>query len=117
VRWLPAVGQGVIALCARENDAATRALLMQLDHQTSTQALASERAFLTILDGSCRTPIGGHARIEADRLVFRGIIVRPDGRDAHEVTRRGAPADAARLGRDAGEELAARGGADFFAVA
>jgi hydroxymethylbilane synthase len=115
--WLPAVGQGVIALVARTDDHATRDTLAQLDHRPSSTALTAERAFLAVLDGSCRTPIGGYARIDGGRLVFRGTIIKPDGSVAHDVTRTGAPADAARIGADAGEELAARGGADFFAIA
>ncbi len=115
-RWLPAAGQGVIAICARGDDTRAGQLLKQIDHPPSLTALAAERAFLAVLDGSCRTPIGGHARMEGDELVLRGLIVRPDGSEAHEVMRRGAPADARRIGREAGEELAARGGADFFAT-
>jgi hydroxymethylbilane synthase len=112
--WLPAIGQGAIAIVARENDADTRALLARLDHAETSVALAVERAFLTVLDGSCRTPIGGLARIEEDQVHFRGIIVKPDGSEAHTVERRGAISDAEVLGADAGAELAARGGRAFF---
>ena len=68
-----------------------------------------------MLDGSCRTPIGGLAEIDGAALSFRGIIVKPDGSVAHEVARQGAAAEADALGADAGHELARRGGADFFA--
>jgi hydroxymethylbilane synthase len=112
--WLPAIGQGAIAIVARENDADTRALLARLDHAETSVALAVERAFLTVLDGSCRTPIGGLARIEEDQVHFRGIIVKPDGSEAHTVERRGAISDAEVIGADAGAELAARGGRAFF---
>ena len=112
--WLPAIGQGAIAIVAREDDADTRALLALLDHAETSVALAVERAFLTVLDGSCRTPIGGLARIEEDQVHFRGIIVKPDGSEAHTVERRGAASDAEALGADAGAELAARGGRAFF---
>ena len=67
-----------------------------------------------MLDGSCRTPIGGHARINNDVVHFHGIIVKPDGSAAFEVLREGRRAQAAELGADAGRELKARGGADFF---
>lgn len=113
--WLPAVGQGAIAITARRDDTAILSVLAGLDHHDTSVALAAERAFLAVLDGSCRTPIGGLARLEADRLVFRGIIVKPDGSEAHAVERRGPVADAEILGADAGAELARRGGAGFFA--
>jgi hydroxymethylbilane synthase len=76
--------------------------------------VTAERAFLAVLDGSCRTPIGGHARIDNDGIRFHGIIVKPDGSAAFEVLRQGRRAHAAELGADAGRELKARGGTGFF---
>jgi len=113
--WLPAPGQGTIAVTARAGDMAVLDALKQIDDRATSLALASERAFLAVLDGSCRTPIGGLAEIDGDRLRFRGIIVRPDGSEAHEVERRGRTRDAEALGADAGQELARLGGPDFFA--
>ncbi len=112
--FLPAVGQGAIALQARESDDATREKLAAISHPATLTALACERAFLEILDGSCRTPIGGHAVVANDRVQFRGMIIRPDGGEAHETSREGHVRDAAALGADAGRELKARGGAHFF---
>ena len=51
------------------------------------------------------------------RVAFRGLIAKPDGSAAFETAREGAAADAAALGADAGRELKARAGADFFAPA
>jgi hydroxymethylbilane synthase len=112
---LPAVGQGIIAIEARAGDARTLALLAAVNHADSATALACERAFLAVLDGSCRTPIAGHATVAAGRLRFRGLIAKPDGSEAVETEREGAAADAVALGTDAGRELKARAGADFFA--
>jgi hydroxymethylbilane synthase len=113
--FIPAVGQGIIALEARSNDAAMRELLTAIAHAETETALAAERAFLAVLDGSCRTPIAGHATVRDGRLFFSGLIARPDGGAAFDTTRSGAPADAAALGADAGRELRQRAGADFFA--
>jgi hydroxymethylbilane synthase len=115
--FLPAVGQGIIALEARADDARTRALLDRINAFDDAIALAAERAFLLVLDGSCRTPIAGHATVQAGRLAFRGLIAKPDGSAAFECTRVGAVADAVELGADAGRELKRRAGADFFAPA
>jgi len=79
-------------------------------------ALAAERGFLAMLEGSCRTPIAGHAQIANGALAFRGLIVRPDGSEAFETSRSGTIQDADALGRDAGRELKARAGPDFFAA-
>jgi hydroxymethylbilane synthase len=112
--FLPAVGQGIVAIETRADDAATRARLKAIDHAETATALAAERAFLEVLDGSCRTPIAGHATIAAGRLRLRGLIAKPDGSAAFECTREGAPGDAVALGHDAGRELKGRAGADFL---
>jgi hydroxymethylbilane synthase len=112
--FLPAVGQGVIAIQAREDDDVTREMLAAINHPATSTALLAERAFLEVLDGSCRTPIAGHAMISNDRVQFRGMIIRPDGSDAHETNRSGHVRDAAALGADAGRELKGKGGPDFF---
>ncbi len=113
--FLPAVGQGAICIEARADDARTRALLDAIHHAETETCLLAERAFLRVLDGSCRTPIGGLARLVDGRLDFSGLILTPDGRTWHETTRSGAPGDAEEMGRDAGAELKRRGGPDFFA--
>jgi hydroxymethylbilane synthase len=115
--FLPAVGQGIVAIETRADDETTRAILAAIDHAETVIALAAERAFLTVLDGSCQTPIAGHATIATGRVNFRGLIVKPDGSQSFETTREGVAADAAVLGADAGRELKARAGADFFAPA
>jgi hydroxymethylbilane synthase len=123
--WLPAVGQGIIVITTRSGDSATASRLAVIDDRDSSVALATERAFLDVLDGSCRTPIGGLARLvdgqaarseaATKQIWFRGIIVAPDGTRAHATERRGPLADLAALGADAGAELRRRGGPDFFA--
>jgi hydroxymethylbilane synthase len=112
--FLPAVGQGAIGIETRADDEATRALIAKINDPDTATALAVERAFLAELDGSCRTPIGGHARVANGVVRFRGIIVRPDGSEAFEVLREGPVEGAAPLGADAGRELKNRAGADFF---
>jgi hydroxymethylbilane synthase len=112
--FLPAVGQGAIGIETRADDTATRALVAKIDDADTATAVTAERAFLAVLDGSCRTPIGGHARINNGTIRFRGIIVKPDGSAALEVFREGRRDQAAELGADAGRELKTRGGADFF---
>ena len=112
--FLPAVGQGAIAIETRTNDGKIRTLVAMVDDIDTATALAAERAFLAILDGSCRTPIGGHAQVFGDSIRFRGMILKPDGSDALEVTREGPRVSAAELGAAAGRELRNRGGADFF---
>ena len=114
--FLPAVGQGAIGIETRADDSPTREMLGAINHADTFSALAAERAFLAVLDGSCRTPIGGHATVSGGRLRFRGMIVKPDGSEAFEATRQGDVREAERLGADAGGELKGRANPDFFSV-
>jgi hydroxymethylbilane synthase len=112
--FLPAAGQGAIGIEIRADDARTRALVAAINHADTERALVTERSFLDVLDGTCRTPIAGHARIDADTIHFRGMIARTDGSEVIETTRQGRRADAAALGKDAGRELKSRAGPGFF---
>ena len=106
--FLPAVGQGAIGLTARADDVAARDALSAILDGATGHALACERAFLAVLDGSCRTPIAGHALLAGGALKFRGAVFRLDGSEVFEVEMEGAADDAERIGAGAGRELLAR---------
>jgi hydroxymethylbilane synthase len=113
--FLPAVGQGAIGIEVRKDDTRVRDILARIDHTETSIAVACERAFLAALDGSCKTPIAGHATISGDAIQFRGLIARPDGSAAHDIAGTGSRKDAASIGTDAGRELKHRAGSGFFA--
>jgi len=114
-RMLPAVAQGAIGIECRRDDAAAAARLAPLNDGVTTTCVTAERAFLAELDGSCRTPIAGLAALDdAGALVFKGEVLSPDGRQCFQATRQGTPADAGRLGADAGAEIKAGLPPDFF---
>ena len=106
--FLPAVGQGAVALTARSADARSLAALAAIGHADTFVALSAERAFLAELEGSCRTPIAGYARLAGAALVLTGQALREDGSEGFDVRVSGAPADAARLGAEAGRDLRRR---------
>lgn len=111
---LPAVAQGAIGITCRSDDAESHRWLAPLDCPVSHIRVIAERAFLAVLDGSCRTPIAALAEVDGERLSFRGLIIRPDGSEAHQTARAGTAAEAAALGRNAGEELLGKAGPGFF---
>jgi hydroxymethylbilane synthase len=114
---LPAVGQGAVCIECRLDDARTRGWLAGIDHAPTATCVAAEHAMLAVLDGSCRTPIAGHATLGADgSLHLRGLILKPDGSQAIATERKGAAKDAAALGKDAGLELKQRGGPGFLST-
>jgi hydroxymethylbilane synthase len=112
--FLPAVGQGAIGIEARADDARVRDMLARIDHADTSTAIACERAFLAALDGSCKTPIAGHATVSGDAVAFRGLIARPDGGAAHDIAGHGYAKDAVTIGTEAGRELKHRAGPGFF---
>jgi hydroxymethylbilane synthase len=112
--FLPAVGQGAIGIEAREKDTRMREVLARINHADTSAAIDCERAFLAALDGSCKTPIAGHATIVGNAVQFRGLIARPDGSAALDIAGTGNRKDAATIGAEAGRELKHRAGPGFF---
>jgi hydroxymethylbilane synthase len=102
---LPAVAQGAIGLQVRQGDKGMHDMVAPLNDPATAWQIAAERAFLIVLEGSCRTPLAGHAVLNGDRIAFRGMTLLPDGSQVFEASREGPVGDAEALGRDAGEEV------------
>jgi hydroxymethylbilane synthase len=112
---VPAAGQGIVGVTVRAADTELHDLLSGIEDPVAAAVSRAERAMLAALDGSCRTPIGGHAEIVADgslRLV--GLAARADGTFMLRREIAGAPGDAERLGRTLGESLRRDSPADIF---
>jgi len=110
----PAPGQGAICIESRIGDRDVEKMLVAIHDAPTGQALACERAFLAALDGSCRTPIAGHATISGETIFFAGLIISPDGTVSHEVEAKGPSLEAARIGEDAARTIRAKAGETFF---
>lgn len=103
--FLPAVAQGAIGIECRASDRKICELLAPLAHGNTQIAVTCERAFLRILDGSCRTPISGYALIENNSIFMRGLIAQPDGSSFRIAELRGNVKDAEAIGVEAGNQL------------
>ncbi|ADM08679.1 porphobilinogen deaminase [Parvularcula bermudensis HTCC2503] len=79
-RMLPALGQGALCVQARSGDHETLSACAHINNRPTALAAAAERALISGLDGSCKTPIGGLARQTGDSLILEGQILTPDGR-------------------------------------
>ena len=113
---VPAAGQGIVAVTARAEDAELRALLAAIEDPEALAVATAERALLAALDGSCRTPVGGHARLlPGGRLRLAGLVARPDGSFLQRRMAEGPAADAAAIGRALGEALRRDSPADILA--
>ena len=112
---VPAAGQGIVGITTRADDVELRELLSGIEDREAAAVSKAERALLAALDGSCRTPIGGHARLLPDgTLRLTGLVAREDGSFLLKREIEGAAEDAARLGTTLGEELRADSPADIF---
>src|ERR1019366_2240971 len=112
---VPAAGQGIVGITVRANDTELRELLVGIEDPDAKAVATAERAMLAELDGSCRTPIGGHARLLPNgELHLTGLVARTDGSFLLKRAARGAAADAARIGPDLGASLRADCSRDIF---
>ncbi|MFI5374537.1 MAG: hydroxymethylbilane synthase [Candidatus Rokuibacteriota bacterium] len=107
--FVPAVGQGILAIEAREADREVLELLGRLDDTRSRSEALAERAFLERLGADCHTPVAGHARHEGTALVLTGVVASLDGLTVLRSRAIGGPLEAARLGTTVAEELLAKG--------
>jgi len=113
---LPATAQGAIGIQCREDDEKTLKYLAALNDPPTKVCVDCERAFLAALDGNCRTPIAGQAKLLDDgSLFFSGLIAKPDGSTIFRTTKTGAAEDAVKMGTEAGEELKKECGDDALA--
>ncbi|MBP1887738.1 hydroxymethylbilane synthase [Sinorhizobium mexicanum] len=110
----PAPAQGAICIESRIGDTRVNTLLAAIDDPRTHEAVACERGFLATLDGSCRTPIAGHAQSDGTHIRFAGMILTPDGATCHRIAIEGKAAEATELGRKAGEDIRAKAGPGFF---
>ena len=91
--WLPAPGQGAIAIECRADDSATRGLLAAIDHAPSRHAVLAERALLAALGGNCHSPIAVLTTDQGGELAMIAALFSPDGTERIEGALRFAPGD------------------------
>jgi len=114
--WLPAVGQGALAIVARGDRTDVVERLRLLHDPRAAACTRAERALLRALEGGCQVPIGALGRVvEGDRLVLQGLVAELDGGRILRVEESGPVAEADAIGRRAADALLARGAAGILA--
>jgi hydroxymethylbilane synthase len=115
---LPAVGQGALALQCRIDDPSMRARLARLSHEETWIAVSAERAFLSRLGGSCKTPLAAHATIgvsgAGDTLSLVGLVAHPAGSPFLRAALSGPATEAEALGRALAEQLLEQGAQELL---
>lgn len=109
--FLPAVGQGALAVEVRENEEQVAALVEPLNDPLTERAVSAERAFLCALGGGCAVPIAAHAAVADDRLSLQGMVTDLEGRKVIRDSLSGSPAQAEDIGRRLAKRML-RGGAE-----
>jgi hydroxymethylbilane synthase len=110
--FLPAPGQGAIAVECREDDGRVASVVASLDHPLTARAVAAERALLAALQGGCNVPLGAYAVDENGALRLTAFVARPDGSGLLRGQARDA--DPLRAGAALAEQLLARGAGELI---
>jgi hydroxymethylbilane synthase len=113
--FVPAPGQGVIAVQARSGSSAASAAAA-VSHGATMACLRAERAAVRELDASCHTPVGIHADLVADGVRIRGFAGMPDGSAwvADELLAADGAADPEAAGAEIARRMLAAGAAEIL---
>jgi hydroxymethylbilane synthase len=112
--FLPAPGQGIVAVQLREGDERTRRHVEALDHPETRAAALAERTFLARLGGGCLLPVGAYATLDEGVLTLRGAVASVEGDEWVGSRVRGGGLQAESLGRTLADELLGDGAREIL---
>lgn len=102
--FVPAVGQGALAIETREDGGAGHVAVCAMDDGETRARLTAERAALRALGGGCQVPMGAHAVLDGETLRIHGIVVTADGTSIR-ASFEGAVGEAEAIGAELGRRL------------
>ena len=108
--WLPAAGQGAIAIQIRSDDDRMRGIVAKLDHAPTSVATRAERSFLAALEGGCQVPIGALVTESSDGPTLYGMLSDLTGKHIVRGSRALDAANPERTGEALAAEIRSRGG-------
>ncbi len=108
---LPAVGQGAIGIEALTGGEQVAKLLAPLNDNFSSRAVLAERAFSSVLSGSCQAAIGALAEVNGKNLALKGVVAAPDGSEVIRLDANGLAESPESVGKDLGSKML-KAGAD-----
>ena len=111
--FVPAPGQGALAIQSRADDLDTRAIVMGLEDPATRAAVEAERAIVHELNAGCSTPLGALARATGEAISINAVVLSLDGarRIAVNVQGSGAPE---LIGRRAAQSLLDKGALELL---
>jgi hydroxymethylbilane synthase len=111
---LPAVGQGIVVVQARSQDAQTQQLLKPLHHPDSYAQAVAERSMNALLGGSCQVPIAGYATVEGEQLHLQGLVGSNDGKILIKAEFAGNISEAQQIGETVAKALIEQGAIEII---
>lgn len=114
-QFLPAIGQGVLALECREGDAEMKAVLQHVHHEATWQCVTAERTVSEVLKASCHLPIAAYAFHSEEGLSLQAMVGMPDASQVVTASAKGASQDAVAIGQQVADQLLTKGADDILA--
>jgi hydroxymethylbilane synthase len=111
--FVPAPGQGAIAIVCRSDDAALADMLQQIEDRHSRIAVLAERALIRKVEGGCRFPIGAVAIINEDKITLYASVFSADGKQSIHIKKSGTATKPEQLGSSVANMLVKQGAMDL----
>ncbi len=112
--FIPAVGQGAIAIETIDGREDALAMAQKADHAETRAAVTAERAFLAAMRGGCSAPTSAYAKVEHSELKINAFASDPDGKRMLRATEEGVVEDATKVGIAAARALLRAGAAEIL---
>ncbi len=113
---LPAIGQGAIGIECRSDDLRVNDLMAPLHHRDTDDRVRAERALNARLNGGCQVPIAGHAVLDGERLLLKGLVGNPDGTRILRAEAEGPRSEAEAIGTRVAEDLLGQGADEILSA-
>jgi len=107
--FMPAPGQGALAVVARQDNLKVIEMLKSIEHPPTRAEIDAERELVWILEGGCKVPVGALARTHGNRIKITACIFSIDGKEKLLAERSGHVQDSVALAKEVGEELLKKG--------
>jgi hydroxymethylbilane synthase len=114
---IPAAGQGALVLQARSGDANVVEAAAAIGEETALRELTAERTVVALLDATCDTPIGVHAKVQGEQLAIESFVGLPDGSEWIRDRVEGEAGEPTAVGALLVERLRATGAGELLARA
>lgn len=105
----PSPGQGAIGIVCRSDDTSTQVMLKTIEDQNTRTAIEAERTLSEFVDSGCRFPIGAYGKVEGSMVELNVVAYSIDGKESITVKKSGSALDPHQVGKQAADELRAKG--------